>query len=69
MEKMWRASVQAKVQASELRALGSQGNSLKTRAANDVLAQGGFDTNSKLPLFPILNPAVQIMGLPRPGKK
>lgn len=46
----WRASVQAKVQASELRALGSQGNSLKTRSTNDVLAQGGLDTKSELPV-------------------
>ena len=60
---MWRASVQAKVQASESRALGSQGNSLKTRAINDVLVQGGLDTKSELPLFHILNPGVKIMGL------
>lgn len=49
-EETWRASVQAKVQASELRALGSQGNSLKTRSTNDVLAQGGLDTKSELPV-------------------
>lgn len=50
------------VQVSESRALGSQGNSLKTRAPNDVLAQGGLDTKSELPLFHILNPAVKIVG-------
>lgn len=56
---MWRASAQAKVQASESRALGSQGNSLKTRSTNDVLVQGGLDTKGELPLFRILNPAVK----------
>lgn len=45
------ASVEAKVQASELRFLGSQGNSLKTRTTNDVLAQGGLDTKNELPLL------------------
>lgn len=40
-----------------------KGNSLKTRATNDVLHGGGLDTKSELPLFHILNPAVKIMGL------
>ena len=56
-------SVQDRVQASELRTLESQGNNLKTRATNDVLAGGGLDTKSQLPLFHILNTAVKIMGL------
>lgn len=47
---MWRASAQAKVQASESRALGSPGNSLKTRSTNDALVQGGLDTNGELPV-------------------
>lgn len=63
VEEMGRASVQAKVQASESRGLGSQGNSLKTGATNDVLAQAGLDTKSELPPFHILNPAVKILGL------
>lgn len=46
-----------------MKSLGSQGNSLKTGTTNDVLAQGGLDTENELPLFHILHPAVKIMGL------
>lgn len=46
-----------------MKSLGSQGNSLKTRTTNDVLAQGGLDTENELPLFHILHPAVKTMGL------
>lgn len=46
-----------------MKSLGSQGNSLKTRTTNDVLAQGGLDTENELPLFHILHPAVKTVGL------